>query len=194
MADENRRWFDRRAHLVGPDDGHALFEVITDAEKLVTLVADALRALHETPLDGCPLATTPDELLEEARLRVEHGTVDLTRADAAYRRHRPERLLEVAQRTRPPRPDPGAVLVHGEATLSSLRLIGADVGDEMSVGWVDNPRFGAGDRYRDLATISIDLAGRVSPQALGPFFDVYGIEHVDLARLDFHVLLDQLLR
>jgi aminoglycoside phosphotransferase len=134
------------------------------------------------------VTTTDDELLEEARLRIEHGAVVAQGLDEAYQRHTPERLFEVASRMRPTPPDPEPTLVHGHADLTALRVL------EGELAWADSARLGAGDPYRDLATFAIDLAGRVSPQALGPFFDAYGADEVDLVRLDFHVLLDQLLR
>ena len=36
------------------------------------------------------------------------------------------------------------------------------------------------------------LAHAVSPEALGPFFDAYGVELPDVRRIDFYVLLDEL--
>jgi aminoglycoside phosphotransferase len=186
-VDGDRAWFAERVRLVPADAGQPLIGAFLDTEQLIPTTAGALRRLHDTPLDGCPVTTTDDELLEEARLRVEHGVVDAASLDEAYRRHTPERLLEVARRTRP-LSEPEAHLVHGRADLTTLRLVDGEP------AWTDSARLGAGDRYRDLATFTIDLVARVSPQALGPFVDAYGVHHVDLVRLDFHVLLDQLLR
>lgn len=187
--DEDRGWPGDRVRVVGADEGRSVLEAVLDPDRLIETVAGELRRLHATPLDGCPVETSDELLLEEARLRVEHGAVDADRFDEPYQRHEVTRLLDVARRMRPAPPDPDPVLVHGEARLRSIRLL-----DDGALGWVDSPRFGAGDPYRDLACLSIDLAALVSPQSLGPFFDAYGIEHVDLVRLDFHVLLDQLLR
>jgi aminoglycoside phosphotransferase len=189
LEDDNLEWVGERVRLVDPDEGRPLLEVVFDPERLVAELADQLGRLHAVPLAGCPTETSVDLLLDEARLRVEHGAVDPALFDEPYQRHSVDRLLEVASRMRPPQPDPTPVLVHGRATISSLRVL-----DDLSIGWQPSNRMGAGDPYRDLATISIDLAAKVSPQALGPFFDLYGSDEVDLARLDFHVLLDQLLR
>ncbi len=55
-------------------------------------------------------------------------------------------------------------------------------------------RGGVGDAYRDLATMATSLVDVVGPEALGPFLDAYGIDHADVLRLDWHVMIDQLLR
>lgn len=182
-------WMAGRVRLVDPAAGAAVHQLIVDPDRLVATLGEQLRALHGVPLEGCPAATSVDLLIEEATLRVEHGAVDPGLFDDAYQRYTPQRLLEVAQRMRPAEPEADPVLVHGAAKLESLRGDGAG-----AWAWTASPRLGAGDRYRDLATLSIDLATVVSPQALGPFFDAYGAAEVDLVRLDFHVLLDQLLR
>jgi aminoglycoside phosphotransferase len=177
------------ARFAGPDEGRSLFEVVFDPDRLVATVATALRELHASDVPDGTASTNDDLLLEEARIRVEHGAVDVEAFDEPFQRHDVARLLEVARRVRPSLPDPDPVLIHGAARLSSVRVL-----DDLTVAWVPSTRVGVGDPYRDLATMSIDLAARVSPQALGPFFDAYGLEQVDLARLDFHVMLDQLLR
>jgi hypothetical protein len=42
--------------------------------------------------------------------------------------------------------------------------------------------------------MALDLIDAVSPEAVGPFLDAYGVSQPDLLRLDWHVLVDQLLR
>ena len=48
------------------------------------------------------------------------------------------------------------------------------------------------DPYRDLATMTRDLAAALGPEALAPFFDAYGEPAPDVVRLEFHALLDEL--
>ena len=144
--------------------------------------------MHTLPTEGCPGDTSIEALLAEATERVDAGVVDPARFDEPYRRHRPDDLLAIAHQTRPPDPvEP--VVVHGAARLSSLLLV-----EGRPAAWLDLDRCGVGDPYRDLATLSIDLAAQVSPEILGPFLDLYGLEWPELVRMDFHVLVDQLLR
>jgi len=155
---------------------------------LIEMIAEALRSLHHTPIEGCPTDTGVGALVAEADARVHDGRVDPARFDAPFRRYPPADLLGLALRSRPDEPA-DAVLVHGSARLSSLAVV-----DGGAAGWFDLERCGVGDPYRDLATFAIDLADRVSPEILGPFLEAYGIERPELVRMDFHVLLDQLLR
>jgi aminoglycoside 3'-phosphotransferase-1 len=160
---------------------------VLDPEVLLAGTAEALRAHHARPTAGHP-PRGDDELLAEARRRVGAGLVERERFDPPYRRYGPAELLELAERSRPG--DEGrTVVVHGDARLSTLVVEAGRI-----VGWRPSPRTGLGDPYRDLATLAIDLAAQVGPESLGPFFAAYGIDHPDVRRVDFHVLVDQLLR
>jgi aminoglycoside phosphotransferase len=122
--------------------------------------------------------------------RVEQGLIDPVRLSPPYRRYRPDQLFDHLVTGRPPEPaaGPDHVLVHGNPTLANTLMEGGRVSGY--TGWA---RAGVGDRYLDLAVIARDLAARVSPHALGPFVDAYGIEAPDVRRLDFFVLLTELL-
>jgi aminoglycoside phosphotransferase len=116
--------------------------------------------------------------------------VTVDQFDPPYRRYSPADLLDLVVRSRPPDlPAEKLVLVHGDARLATVRLL-----DGRVTGWTSLDRAGVGDPYRDLATMAADLAGRVGPEALGPFVDAYGLDHADVVRLDWHVMADQLLR
>ena len=68
------------------------------------------------------------------------------------------------------------------------------VADGRVVGYTGiHLRRAASDRYLDLAVVARQLANRVSPHALGPFFAAYGLDAPDLHRIDFYLLLDELL-
>jgi len=161
-----------------------------DITALLVAVARSLRELHATPVDGCPFDASPAALIAEAADRVERGKVTIGQFDPPYRRYPPAQLLDLVIRSRPPDLDVGNLcLVHGDARLATVRLV-----DGRVTGWTSLGRCGRGDPYRDLATMTADLAGTVSPEALGPFVDAYGLEHADVLRLDWHVMADQLLR
>jgi aminoglycoside phosphotransferase len=153
-------------------------------------VARALRDLHETPVAACPFDASPAALIADAADRIDRGVVTVEQFDPPYRRYAPAQLLELVIRSRPPELGPEhLVLVQGDARLGTVRFV-----DGHLTGWAGLDRAGRGDPYRDLATMAIDLAGTVGPEALGPFIDAYGLEHPDVLRLDWHVMADQLLR
>ncbi len=157
-----------------------------DAAALVTSLAEGLRRFHAIPIDACPFPMGIDARLARAQQRVADGLVDGDQLGAAYRRHAPARLLDFLVEARPAG-DEELVVVHGAPTLDNIFLEGGRV-----VGHVDLARSGVSDRYVDLAVTAADLARRVSPEALGPFFDAYGIDLPDLRKIDFYVLLDEL--
>jgi aminoglycoside phosphotransferase len=157
-----------------------------DAAALITTLAEGLRAFHALPVEGCPFPMGIDERIARARARVAAGLVVQEQLAVAYRRYAPSRLLELLVESRPDAVE-DLVVVHGAPTLDNLHLDGGRV-----VGHVELARAGVADRYVDLAITAADLAHRVSPEALGPFFDAYGIELPDVRKIDFYVLLDEL--
>jgi aminoglycoside phosphotransferase len=173
----------------------------TDLTDLLVAAAVALRALHDTAFDpgadgadgrGGGFDAGPDALVAEAWRRVADGRVDPARFDPAYRRYTPADLLALVERGHPGDLDAAQrTVVHGTARLDHLWFVGEA---ESVSGWSALQRAGVGDPYRDLATMAVDLAATVAPEALGPFVDAYGLEHADVVRLDWHVVLDQLLR
>ncbi|MGZ4695712.1 MAG: phosphotransferase [Acidimicrobiales bacterium] len=159
-----------------------------DVVELLELLGSGLRDLHATAVGECPFDAGNAGLLERAADAVAAGTVDPDRFDRAYRRSTPDELLHIVSTSRPAEPDP-PVVIHGSAALDAVRVEAGTI-----VGWDAVERSGRGDRYRDLATMAISLVDVVGPEALGPFLDAYGIEHPDVLRLDWHVMVDQLLR
>ena len=160
-----------------------------DVVELLGLLGGGLRDLHATgDAERCPFDAGNADLLRRAGLAVAAGTVDPDRFDRAYARSTPSELLDIVSGSRPPDPsDP--VVIHGAARLDVIRVDAGRI-----VGWDRVERSGRGDAYRDLATMATSLVDVVGPEALGPFLDAYGIEHADVLRLDWHVMIDQLLR
>lgn len=161
-----------------------------DITALLVGVAEGLRALHATSAAGCPFDAGPGALVDLARERIDLGLVGSVQFDPPYRRYSPSALLDLVERGRPADLDAADLtIVHGDAGFDRVWLDAGQV-----TGWTSVGRSGIGDPYRDLATMAVDLAQRVTPEALGPFIYAYGLDHPDVVRLDWHVLLDQLLR
>lgn len=159
-----------------------------DVVELLTLLGAGLRELHSVPVEGCPFDAGNEALLDRAEHAVAADAVDGSRFDRAYQRSTPAELLDIVTSSRPTDPDV-SVLVHGAACLEVVRVDGGRV-----IGWSSLARSGRGDAYRDLATMATDLVAVIGPEALGPFIDAYGLEHPDVLRLDWHVMVDQLVR
>ena len=159
-----------------------------DVVELLELLGSGLAALHAVDGSDCPFDAGNADLLDRASAAVGAGTVDPDRFDRAYSRSTPTDLLRIVADSVPADP-PVPVVVHGAARLDVVRVDAGRI-----VGWDAVERAGLGDPYRDLATMATSLVDVVGPEALGPFLDAYGIDHADVLRLDWHVMIDQLLR
>jgi len=164
-----------------------------DITELLVAVAGSLRSIHAAapgPAGVDRPDAGPAALVARARRRVAAGSVDRARFDPPYQRYDPAALLDLVERGRPADPAPeDLTVIHGGARLDRVWFDDGQVS-----GWSSLDDGGVGDPYRDLATMAVDLADRVTPEALGPFMDAYGLDRPDVVRLDWHVLLDQLLR
>jgi aminoglycoside phosphotransferase len=158
-----------------------------DAESLIGALAAGLRALHELPATTGPAVTTVDDLLARAGARVEEDLVDPRRFEPLHARYTPGQLHQHLITLRPPGPE-DPVVVHGDPRLDNTL-----VRDGRVSGYVGLSRSGVADRYLDLAIVARELAKYVSPHALGPFFAAYGIDAPDVRKVDFYLLLDELL-
>jgi aminoglycoside 3'-phosphotransferase II len=156
-----------------------------DAETLVRALARGLRVLHELPADAFPFAAPLSDRVAEAAERVERHLVDTGRFAPIHARCSPAQLLAHLRTMSVVNEEP--VVVHGRPVLDHTHVEGGRV-----VGYTELGSAGVSDRYLDLAVVARQLADHVSPHALGPFFDAYGIDRPDLPRLDLYLLLDEL--
>lgn len=162
-------------------------ELAVDVERLARLLGHALRHLHDAldPAD-CPFDGSTPVLVDHARGRVAHGLVDAGDFEPIHHGISPEELLcHVIDRQPDPPGDP--VVTHGDFCLPNVLFDGGRLSGFVDVGLV-----GVGDRYRDLGIGARSVARNLGGGAIGPFFDAYGIEWPDLARVDFFVMLDEL--
>ena len=127
--------------------------------------------------------------LAAASLRVTSGKVDAVGFDRPYAGQDPARLLDIA-----------ASLWErcGHEWGDEVRLIDAGLDvlevDEGEVcGWPDASAAVRGDPYSDFARLARDLSVAIGPAAVPALFDSCGIERPDPARIEFWILLHQLL-
>ena len=162
-------------------------ELGVDVEHLARLLGQALRRLHDS-LDPaeCPFDGSTPVLVAHARDRVERGLVDPADFDPIHHGLSADELLGHVVDRQPDLPvDP--VVTHGDFCLPNVVFEGGQLSGFLDVGLL-----GVGDRYRDLGIGARSVAVNLGGGAVGPFFDAYGIEWPDLARVDFFVMLDEL--
>ena len=163
-----------------PDHG---FDPATVAALLGVMVRD----VHRLDDDMAPAAPSIEELRREAAHRVAHGLVS-DPPEGPYHGRSPERLLVTLDTLIEQLGPVPEVVIHGGPSVDNLWIAPDRTG--LLTGW---SRAGRGDPHRDLAVASRSLNQAFGPAAVPPFLDAYGLDDVDLRRLDAHQLLDHLL-
>ncbi|KQM24947.1 MULTISPECIES: APH(3')-I family aminoglycoside O-phosphotransferase [unclassified Sphingomonas] len=153
-------------------------------EPVVDALAALLQQLHALPVAACPFDSGFERRLRLARQRIDAGLVDADDFDEQRAGWSAEQVWDALQRHRPLTPDP--VVTHGDFSLDNILLREGRV-----TGCIDLGRVGVADRYQDLAILSANLAefDDALPQRL---FARYGIDTIDTAKVEAHLLLDEL--
>jgi len=159
-----------------------------DPENLARLLGASLRSLHDLPLADCPYESDLGRWRDRAATRVASGEIT-TAHDGPYARVGPVRLLEVLDELIDSvGQSADHVLIHGAPIPAHTWLV--PDGTVAFTGWQS---FGVGDRHHDLAVASSALTERFGPPLVPALLDEYGLDDIDLRRLDLHQLLVHLL-
>ena len=163
---------------------------------LLKALASGLKMLWQVDVTDCPVVRDVDAVLEEARLQVENGLVDLDNVEPTTfgegEFEGPEQLLEWLENHRPAFEQ---VLSHGDFCLPNIFLEDGQV-----KGFIDLGRAGVGDKWNDIALCYRSLkhnfdgtyGGKVdedfNPDML---FEKLGIEP-DWDKIKWYLLLDEM--
>ncbi len=158
--------------------------LLRDPQRLVTLLAEGLRLIHKVDWRDCPFQRSADMMIAAACDRVLQGQVDETDFDDERQGQSAQSLLELLTTTRPAVEE--LCFVHGDYCLPNILVNG----DHLS-GFIDWGRAGVADRYQDLALAERSIVYNLSPEWVQPFFEAYGLPHIDAERLAFYKLLDE---
>ncbi|WP_369409395.1 APH(3') family aminoglycoside O-phosphotransferase [Deinococcus arboris] len=160
-------------------------DALLHPERVVTLLARALRELHALSIRDCPFTRTLAVALPLARERVQAGVVDESDFDEERQGRSAVSVFNELARTRPAQED--LVVTHGDATLDNLIVSG-----EYVEGLIDLGRAGIADRHIDLALAWREVRGELGDVYAGMFLDLYGRALVDEGKLAYYMLLDEL--
>lgn len=179
VTQEHRHWL-----LMSAVAGHDLATTSDLAPpEIVTLVAAALRMLHETAIASCPFDHRLDRVFETVRTRVAAGQVDEADFDEERLGRTAADLFAELTAIRPEFED--LVVTHGDACLPNLL---AEQG--RFTGFIDCGRLGVADRHQDLALAARSITHNLGAEWSELFFRQYGIAP-DERRLEFYRLLDE---
>ena len=157
--------------------------------RMASLLARALLELHALPARDCPFVMNLNATLREAGERLRAGLVDESDFDEERRGWTATQVMNELLRTRPASED--LVVTHGDPCLPNLIVSG-----EFAQGFVDVGRAGLADRHADLAlaerSLRHNLGPEVGAEAAAHFLEVYGRGLVDVSKLKYYALLDEM--
>jgi kanamycin kinase len=156
-----------------------------DSNRLVELLAQGLRQIHQLDIAQCPFDERVEAKLERAKYRVYHALVNEDDFDDE-RRGMTAHEVYVALRDHQPTED-DFVFTHGDYCLPNILLQG-----ECVSGFIDLDRAGISDRYNDLAIASRSIAYNLGPEYEQRFFLSYGVEHIDDEKIQYFRMMDEL--
>jgi len=155
---------------------------------LVRSVAEGLKLIHSLEIGDCPLDQTLGVKINKARYNMEQGLVKEDLLEPEYRGTPLGDLFTLLLSKQPANQE--LVFTHGDYCLPNIILKEGRVS-----GFIDMGRAGVSDRYVDLALAvrSLRHNGYTAPELWELFFEVYGLDGLDQAKLEFYTLLDEFL-
>ena len=169
-------------------------EYLDAPDRLLPLLAEAIRMLWQVDISRCPRSRSLNEELAHARKSLEAGIVDFSRCEkdtfGPGGFESPEKLLAWLENNRPPL-EPA--FSHGDCCLPNIFFSGNRVS-----GFIDLGDSGVADKWRDLALCFRSLRhntdgtyGHVVPGLRAEkLFDHLGIAP-DWDKLRYYILLDE---
>lgn len=152
-------------------------------EAVVEALAQFLLRLHAIPLADCPFTSRYVVRMAHAEQRLKAGLVDTEDFDAEHASWSAHQLWAALTTMLPLSED--LVVTHGDYSLDNMLLM-----DGVVQGCIDLGRVGVADRYQDLA-ILWNCLGEFGPSLQTHLLKCYGIAQPDLAKLRFHLMLDE---
>lgn len=170
--------------------------LMSDPEKLTSLLAKALQELWKVDISDCPLGWTLDRKLKTAQYYVENNLVDTENVEpdtfGPNGFENPQALLRWLYDHRP---EEELVFSHGDFCLPNIYITG-----DSTFSFIDLGRTGISDKWQDIALCYRSLKHNYSGKYGGNeypgydpnmLFDKLGIAP-DWEKLRYYVLLDEL--
>ncbi|MDF3831584.1 aminoglycoside 3'-phosphotransferase [Cupriavidus basilensis] len=178
-TENNRHWL-----LMSAVSGHDLAGANDlSPPQVISIVAMALRTLHQVPIAECPFDHHLAQRVAAAKNRVSAGLVDEADFDDERLGRTATDVFAELLSTLPKTHD--LVVTHGDACLPNFMAEG-----NIFTGFIDCGRLGVSDRYQDLALAARSIARNLGQAWVAPFFRDYGVEP-DERRIAFYCLLDE---
>ncbi|MFG1953690.1 APH(3') family aminoglycoside O-phosphotransferase [Micromonospora sp. NPDC048830] len=164
-----------------------------ERRRVIEVVADIARTLHDLPVAECPFERRVPDLIHQAKAGIELGAFDPDDVDTAHEGWTVQQLWDELSRMTPP-PEDDLVVCHGDLCLDNVLI---DPETLNLAGVIDVDRVGVADRWTDLALALYNI-GEDDVWGYGPaysehFLQRYGCATVDEYKLTYFQLLDEFL-
>lgn len=174
--------------LISEIKGNILsFESMNNHPKnVVEIMAKALRRLHNISIDNCRLSSTIEDMLNEAKYRVDNGLVDEEAFEENNKGRSAREILNYLLNNKPLNED--LVFIHGDYCFPNVIALNGEFN-----GLIDMDNGGIGDKYRDIALALRSIEHNFMDRKLwGYFMKYYGEDKIDMGKVSYHILLDEL--
>ena len=166
-------------------------ELLKTPEKIIPLVAEALRMMWSVDISGCPVNNSVDSMLESAKNRILNNEVDfpeegVTTLDKTRTFHNPNELYEYLELNKPTHEE--LVFSHGDFCMPNIMIENNDIS-----GFVDLGRSGISNKWNDIALFTRSLEYNVGkrPDLIDLLFKELKIVP-DHSLIEYFILLDEL--
>ena len=157
-----------------------------DHKEIIFLLATGLRTIHSLDISACPFNERIDEKLKKAQYNIDNNLVDEDDFDEGRRGiTTSSEILLCLHNTRPP--ENSLVFSHGDYCLPNILIQHNKVN-----GFIDLDRAGISDRNNDLAIASRSIQYNLGDDYEKLFFEYYGLDHVNQAKIEYYRLMDEL--
>lgn len=154
------------------------------AGTVVDTIAACLQEWHALAPKDCPFDASAPQRLAAARAQIDAGLVDTDDFDSERTGWSAEQVWDALAAL--PLPSAPQVVTHGDFSLDNILIADGGVS-----GCIDVGRAGLADRYQDIA-ILWNCLGEFGPHLQRRLLAALGEGSGDRARIDFHLLLDEL--
>lgn len=159
----------------------------TNTEKMISLLAQGLRRIHEVSIEDCPFDNSFERLMSIIQYKFKRGIeFDSTELHRKFGEDNVEKLLlEVENYPRELKED--LVFTHGDYSLPNIIIA-----DDSISGFIDLGNCGIADRYYDLAVAEKSIIRNFGKQWVELFFTHYGISEIDYTKIRFYQIVEHL--
>jgi aminoglycoside phosphotransferase len=151
--------------------------------------AAALRRLHELPVEDCPIDMRLDARFARSRISIELELLSETNTEFAAEHDGmpPWDVYDDLVARRPDSED--LVFTHGDPCMPNVIVKDGEI-----AGFIDMDGAGVADRYVDIAIFfrSFHRNSRIAIDLENVFLDGYGIDSLDLWKMEYYKMLDDL--